>query len=298
MKKLWFPLLLSLIVCVVLIIFGSQRHKTKEISIPVKKPQRIVSLAPNLTEILFELGLGDKLVAISEDSDFPPETAQIDKVGNYWSPSTESIIVKKPDLVITLWFAQQQSAAETLENLGYQVLVLRMEKFDELPEAINKIGMVSGTQEKAEQLSSDIENKIIELKAKYNQNEKKKVLWSIWNEPLRVAGRDTFLNELLEVVGAENAIGKTLQQYPSISSEEIVSCGADIIIQSSMSKDNIETQQKNAELFWSKYPGLPAVKNGRIHVLESDTLLRLGPRLPQGIELIAKCLYGNNAENN
>ncbi len=86
-------------------------------------------------------------------------------------------------------------------------------------------------------------------------------------------------------------MGKTFQEYPSISSEEILSCGAEVIIQSAMSKDNLEIQQKNAELFWSEYPNLPAVKNKRIYVLYSDEILRLGPRLPEGIEIIANCLY-------
>ena len=296
MKKLWLPLLLSLLVCTVLIIFGSRRQPEEIISAPVKNPERIVSLAPDITEILFALGLDDKIIAVSSDSDYPPEAADKRKVGKFWKPSTEAIITMKPDLVIAQWFAEQKSVADTLEQLGYNVLVLSMQKFSELPEVINKIGIETGVPEKAEQLASNIESKINELKAKYNRNEKTKVLWVIEEEPLRVAGRNTFLNEFIEAAGGENAIGQTLQQYPSISSEEILSCGAEVIIQSAMSKENLEIQQKNAELFWSKYPNLPAVKNGRIHVLNSDTLLRLGPRLPEGIEIIANCLYGDNTE--
>ena len=298
MKKLLLPLLLSLLVCAALIIFGSQKHNEEKISAPDKAPERIVSLAPNLTEILFELGLGDKIIAVSNDSDYPPQVAKIDKVGTFWKPSTEAILTMKPDLVITLWFEEQKSVADTLRGYGYNTLVLSLQKLSDLPNAIKKIGIVTGTQEKAEHLSNDIENKINELKEKYKRNEKIKVLWVISDEPLRVAGRETFLNELLEAAGAENAIGKTFQKYPSISSEEILSCGAEVIIQSAMSKSNIESQQENAELFWSKYPSLPAVKNGRIYVLESDELLRLGPRLSEGIEIIANCLYENSAKNN
>lgn len=297
MKKLWIPLLISVLVCVALIILGSQRHH-EEISVPARNPERIVSLAPDITEILFALGLGDKIIAVDSDSDYPPEAADKQKVGTFWKPSTEAILTMKPDLVITQWFAEQKSAANTLEQLGYKTLVLSMQKFSELPEVLNKIGNATGTEDKAKQLANDIENKINELKAKYNRTEKIKVLWVIQEEPLRVAGRDTFLNELMEVAGGENAIGKTLQQYPSISAEVIISSGAEVIIQSAMSKDNLESQQKNAELFWSKYPNLPAVKNGRIYVLYSDTLLRLGPRLSEGIEIIADCLYGTGTENN
>jgi iron complex transport system substrate-binding protein len=296
MKKLWLPLSLSLLVCAVLIIFGLQRHQDEIVSTPLKNPERIVSLAPDITEILFALGLCNRIIAVSSDSDYPPEAAAKQKVGTFWKPSTEAIISIKPDLVITQWFAEQKALADTLEQLGYNVLVLSMQKFSELPEVINKIGMVTGTKEKAEQLASNIDNKIYELKAKYRRTDKIKVLWVIQEEPLRVAGRETFLNEILEAAGGENAIGKTSQQYPSISTEELISCGAEVVIQSAMSKENIESQQKHAELFWSKYPNLPAVKNNRIYVLNSDVLLRLGPRLPEGIEIIAGCLYRNVSE--
>lgn len=298
MKKLWLPLLLCLLVCAILIIYGSQKNQEANISPPVKNPERIVSLAPDITEILFALGLGDKIIAVDSDSDYPPEAADKQKVGTFWKPSIEAILTMKPDLVITQWFAEQKSAADTMEQLGYKTLVLSMQKFSELSQVINKIGKATGTPDKAKQLANDIENKINELKAKYNRTEKLKVLWVIQEEPLRVAGRDTFLNELIEAAGGENAIGKTLQQYPSISSEVIISCDAEVIIQSAMSKDNLEFQQKDAENFWSKYPNLPAVKNGKIFVLYSDTLLRLGPRLPEGIEIIADCLYGTGREKN
>ena len=293
MKKLWLPILLSIMVCAALIIFSSQNKSDTGISAPNSPPEKIVSLAPNVTEILYELGLGEKIVAVSNDSDYPSEAADIKKIGTFWQPNIEAIIAAKPDLVITLWFAQQKSIADTLEQLGYKVLVLRMEKFSELPEAIQQIGTATATREKSEVLAGTIENKINELKTKYRQAEKPKVLWVIQEEPLRVAGRNTFLNELIEASGGENAIGQTLQQYPSISTEQILCCGAEVIIQSAMSKDNIETQQKNAERFWNEYPNLPAVKNKRIYVLYSDEILRLGPRLPEGIEIIANCLYGD-----
>ena len=89
----------------------------------------------------------------------------------------------------------------------------------------------------------------------------------------------------------ENAIGATIQQYPSIGSEEILVCGAEVIIQSAMGAENIGQQQEAAEVFWSRFSNLPAVANSRIYVIESDTVLRLGPRLPEGVATIARCLH-------
>ena len=292
MKKQW--LILLIIACLVCsgFIFLCF-HSDKQTAIPVfsNAPQRIVSLAPNLTEILFELGLGDKIVAVSNDSDYPPEAAKINTIGTFWQPDVESIIMYKPDLTITLWFQQQQSTAETLSRLGYKVLSLKIETIDELFDAIEKIGISTNHSQQASNLVSDMKYKLTNLREKYNAANKKRVLWVIQAEPFRVAGRKTFINDLIALAGGQNAIGSTLQPYPPVSTEELLACNADIIIQSTMGTDNIEQQQEASILFWSNYPNLPAVKNNRIYVLDSDAVLRLGPRLPEGVEMIAHCLY-------
>jgi len=254
-------------------------------------PERIVSLAPNLTEILFALGLGEKVVAVSSDSDYPPEVADKNKVGTFWQPNTEAIIASRPDLVITLWFEQQQAVADSLKRLGYRVLTLNIEKTEQLLTAIQEIGSVTGCEQHAHKLAENISSRLDHLKSKYSSINKPKVLWVIQTEPLRVVGRNTFINELIEITGGENAISPTIQQYPSIGSEEILTCGAEVIIQSAMNTNNIEQQQQAAEIFWDKFTNLPAVKNNRIYVMEPDTTLRLGPRLPQGAEMLASCLH-------
>jgi iron complex transport system substrate-binding protein len=292
MKKKWLILLIiACLTCSGFILFGFQSNVQTAMPELSNTPQRIVSLAPNLTEILFKLGLGDKIVAVSNDSDYPPEAAKINTIGTFWQPDVESIIASKPDLAITLWFPQQQSVADTLSRLGYKVLTLKIETIDELFEAIEKIGISTGRSQQALTLISDIKQKLNKLRENFNPTDKKRVLWVIQAEPVRVAGRNTFINELIELAGGENAIGPTIQQYPPISSEEIISCNAEVIIQSAMGTDNIDKQQEAALLFWSSFSNLPAVKNNRIYVLDSDEVLRLGPRLSEGIEMIAHCLY-------
>jgi iron complex transport system substrate-binding protein len=256
------------------------------------KPARIISLAPNLTEILFALGLDEKIIAVSSDSDYPPDAANKNKVGTFWLPDTEAIIACKPDLVIIdLSAAQQKSVAESLKRLGYRVLALKMEKIEELSAAIQKIGTATGCKQRADQLVENISGQLSYLKSKYSSTNKPKVLWVIQTEPLRVAGRDTFINELIELLGGENAIGPTIQHYPQIGTEELLACNVEVIIQSAMGKTDIGRQQQQAEVFWSKWASLPAVKNNKIYVVNSDIVLRLGPRLPQGAETVGRCLY-------
>jgi iron complex transport system substrate-binding protein len=299
MKKEWYAIffiLFGLPLCVLLIGLlipllinaTNQIQNTTEIQ---EKPDRIVSLAPNLTEILFALGLGEKVVAVSTDSDYPPEAASKNKVGTFWQPNTEAIVAAKPDLVITECFEQQKSVAATLHRLGYQVLTLKIESIESMLVAILYIGDATGTQNRASQLDQDITNRLNNLRSKLAGIDEVKVLWVVQAEPLRVAGRNTFLNELIELAGGENAIGPTIQQYPPIGTEELLACGAETIIQSAMGVSNIPEQQQAAERFWSKWPTLPAVKNNRIHVIDPNTTLRLGPRLCQGLELVVHRLH-------
>ena len=254
-------------------------------------PLRIASLAPNLTEILFALGLEEKIVAVSDDSDYPAAAETKKKTGTFWQPNTESVIASRPNLIITLWFEQQKSVADYLTHMGYQVLTLRMEKIEELLESIEKIGSATDRKQQADELSKSIKNQMDNLQAKVSSAEKVKVLWVLQNEPLCVAGRDTFINELIELTGGENAIGPTLQQYPPLGTEKLLKSGAEVIIQSAMGPGDIRKQQRNAETFWKKYPNLPAVKKNRIYVIDSDIILRLGPRLPDGAKIIARCLH-------
>jgi iron complex transport system substrate-binding protein len=295
MKKLWILPVIILVCLAALTIINYHYNQSKISALnPASsphKPARIVSLAPNLTEILFALGLDEKIIAVSNGSDYPAQAVNKEKVGTFWQPNTEAVVACKPDLVITLWFEQQKAVADSLNRLGYQVLTLRIERTEDLLTAIEKIGTATGCKQRAYQLVENISNKLNDLRLKFSRANKVKVLWVVQIEPLRVAGRNTFVNELIELVGGENAIGPTIQQYPPISSEEILACGAEVIIQSAMGTSNIAQQQQAAEVFWDRWANLPAVKNNRIYVVDPDTILRLGPRLCQGIELIACCLH-------
>ena len=255
------------------------------------KPQRIISLAPSLTEILFALGLDDKIVGVTLNSDYPPAAHKKTKIGTFWQPDTEAVIAAKPDLVVTLQIEQQKRVADSLNRLGYRVLALKIEKIEELFTAIQKIGAATDCKQRADKLIENINRELNYLKSKYSSTNKPKVLWVIQTEPLRVAGRNTFINEFIELLSGENAIGPTIQRYPPIGTEELLACNAEVIIQSAMGKTDIDKQQQQAEVFWSKWAGIPAVKDNNIYVVNSDTVLRLGPRLPQGVEIVGRYLH-------
>ncbi len=273
------------------VIFGTQKAHNPGPSPPANNPNRIVSLAPSLTEILFALGLNDKIVGVTLNSDYPPAAEKKTRVGTFWQPDTEAVIAATPDLVVTLQIEQQKRVADSLNRLGYRVLALKIKKIEELFGAIQKIGTATGCKQRADELIENISSQLHYLKSKYSSTSKPKVLWVVQTEPLRVAGRNTFINEFIELVGGENAIGPTIQQYPPIGTEELLACNVEVIIQSAMGKPEIGRQQQQAEVFWSKWASLPAVKDKKIYVVDSDTVLRLGPRLPQGLAMVGRCLH-------
>jgi len=284
---------LLIILCFVVagfVIFGFQQKQNKSDIHLQGRADRIVSMAPNLTEILFALGLEKEIVAVSNFSDYPPEAVKKDKAGTFWQPNIEAVIAAKPDLVVTLGFAQQRNLAERLKRIGYNSLVLKTEEVSELFEAIKRIGSATSKQSQAEVLVCGIRQKLDNLSALVGTDERIRVLWIVQRPPLRVAGRDTFVNEMIELAGGQNAIGPTVYKYPPIGAEQVITCGADVIIEPSMGQKDLAIQRRSAFKYWSKFKYLPAVKNKRIYVIDGDAVSRLGPRLYEAVETIARCL--------
>lgn len=291
MNKWWWLLLIVLLWAALgFAIFGFQPTQKASAAPLPSEVNRIVSTAPSLTEILFAIGLGEKIVGVSNYSDYPPEAAKKKKVGTFWQPNVEAVIAAKPDLVITLGFSQQKNLAERLRRIGYNSLTLNIKKISGLFDAIEMIGTATDMRVEAKALVSDMKEKLRNLSASAATEKKVRVLFVVQREPLRVAGRQTFVNEMIELAGGENAIGSTLHKYPPIGAEQVIACGADVIIESAMTGRNLAKQKDKAIQHWGRFKNVPAVKNGRIYVIDGDTVSRLGPRLCEGARAIAKCL--------
>lgn len=261
------------------------------------KAERIVSLAPNLTEILFALGLEKEIVLVTLDSDYPPAAATKPKAGTFWQPNIEAIIAAKPDLIVTLGFEQQKNLAERLKRIDYNCLTVNIEKVKDLFEAIKTIGAATGKQQKANELVSNIRKNLDKLSSSVGTEKKVRVLWVVQREPLRVAGQNTFVNEMIELAGGENAINSTIYKYPPIGAEQVIACSADVIIEPSMQQKDLPDLQNRALQYWSKFENVPAVANKRIYIIQGDIASRLSPRLYEGIETIARCLRPELFEN-
>lgn len=253
-------------------------------------PKRIVSLAPSITEMLFALGLGNKIVGVTIFCDYPEGAKKIQKIGGMSNPSLEGVISLKPDIVIMTIDGNPKEFEERLRSLGIKTYVFRALRFSELPEAIREMGAALDIRDSADSLAGRIETSLNGFKMKrhginFSNADRKKVLFIVWPEPLIVAGPDTAMDDAITLLGNDNIASKTKTSYPKYSVEEIIRQAPDVII---IGKGHENMQEVSANLL-KKLKSVPAVKNNRIYYA-SDRLYRLGPGVIEGIEEIARFL--------
>lgn len=288
MKKQWLLAAILLILCLTVLILLGSGNNARSIADPATgPPNRIVSTAPNLTEILFALDLDEKIVGVSNDSKYPAEARQKPNTGTFWQPDIEAIIALKPDLVLTLAFPQQKMLAERLRRMRYNTLTLDIVTVEGFYAALEEIGSATGSTDRAMQLKQDITTKLTDLAGRTASAARPKVLWVVQRKPLRVAGTDTFVNEMIELAGGRNAIGRTIHKFPPIGAEQVIASAPDVIIEPIMGAGSIAAQKAEANRYWGRFQSLPARQNERIYVIDGDAVSQLGPRLYEGVNLIA-----------
>ncbi len=250
-------------------------------------PERIVSLAPNITEILFAIGVQDRVVGVSSFCDYPEAATQKPRVGGMSNPSLEAVVALRPDLAIFSIDGNPKAFEERLRSLKIPTFTLRAKRIKELPEGIRQVGAVVGAFSQAEKLSMELEQKIAALEqrqratARQLQGAKSKVLFIIWPDPLIVAGPGSIADDALQMLGVENIAGTTRSPYPKYSIEEILRRAPDVIF---IGKGN--GMDRVSEGLIRRLGSVPAVRMRRVFYV-SDHLYRLGPRTIQGVEELA-----------
>jgi len=245
-------------------------------------PQRIVSLAPSNTEILFALGLGEKVVGVTDWCDYPPEALEKEKVGGYDTPDIEKIVALNPDLILVA-YGTSMDVINTLVGLGLTVFGIKTTDLDDLLNDIKTIGEITDKELEAYALTSEMENRI---QAVTNQTEeleeRPSVFYIVWHDPLWTAGSETFIHELIEKAGGVN-ICQNLTGYTTISIEEVVACNPEVIITSEWS---FEWAQNETLL-----EGTDARQYDRVYQGDDDLVQRPGPRLVEGLEWFAYFIH-------
>lgn len=256
------------------------------------KPERIVSMIPSNTEIVFELGLGEEVVGVSDFDNYPPEATEKEKIGGM-EFNVEKIISLKPDLVLAHASSAHNSEAglQQLRDAGVTVLVVNDAKsFDQVFESIEMVGTAAGEKDKAEQLVSDMKSKLDEIKTKaqgIKEEDRKSVFVEVSPAPeIYTAGTKTFMDEMLSAINAENIISE--EGWPKMDPEAIIERNPDVIITTHgyYTEDAAGNVMKR-----DGWQDVTAVKNKHVADVDSDMVTRSGPRIIEGVEELAKAVY-------
>ena len=253
----------------------------RKVKLPLKI-ERAISLAPNLTENIFAIGAGDKLVGVTTYCNFPTQTSQIQKVGDTLNPNIETIIALKPDVVFISTASQIEAFTNQLAKQNIAVFVTNPNSLTDVLANLKKLGELFGTTANTEKLTADLEKRISAVEQKINGKTSVKVFVQISKEPLFTVGGSSFLTDLIKRAGGESVTANVAEPYPKFSKETALALQPEVIILSE-SEDNKEPNDV--------FKDSPAVKNGKVFKLNADIISRPSPRLVDALEEIAGKLH-------
>ena len=251
----------------------------REVLIPFP-PKRIISLAPNITEILFDLGLDEEIVGVSIHSNFPEKAKTRPRVGSYISLDYEKIISLKPDLIIATGVGNTREMVERLQKWGFPIYVIFPKNLDGILLSIEHIGQVVDRREKALKITLDMKRRMEQVVRLTQGLPRPRVFLQIGEAPIVTVGKGSFADDLIRLAGGENVAGDEKKMYPRFGMEEILKRAPEVVLISSM---NLKIDYEKVLQEWSRWKTIPAVKNGRIRLVDSDLIDRPSPRIVDGL---------------
>ncbi len=251
-------------------------------------PKRIVSLAPSITEIIYGLGQEHRLAGVTRFSDFPPKAAKLPKVGSFVQLDLERIVALKPDLCIATKDGNPRAVVERLESFQIPVYVVNPRDLDSVMETVVEIGALLNAGKKAKTLVQHMRSRIQQVKCLVAKaSNKPRVFYQVGIFPIVSAGSDTFIHELILLAGGKN-LAAGLTAYPRFSREQVLALSPEVFIITSMARGEVFERVKKE---WSRWTGIPAVRNQRIFLVDSSLFDRPTPRLLDGLELLVRLIH-------
>lgn len=259
--------------------------------------RRIVSTAPSVTEMLFALGLGDRVVGVSTFCHYPAEAAKRPKVGTFLNPAVEPILALRPDLVILI--KNPTPLAERLGSLNVRVLEVDPTSLVEIETAIRRIGDAAGVPDRAGALIRDMQAVLDEIRHRVEGREKRRMAFIVGRSPgelqgMVAVGSGSYLTELIELAGGENVFADAPLPYPKVSLEEMLSRNPDVIVdmgEMAETKGVTEAQKRAVVELWRRYPALAAARTGRVFAVADDIFVVPGPRVVDAARAFGRFLH-------
>lgn len=265
--------------------FVDEVGRTVRVPQPV---QRVISLAPSLTETVYALGLQDRLVADTDFCDYPPEAQKKPKVGGAINPSLEQIVALRPDLVLVTKSLNRLETVHALDGLGIPSYATDPHTVAEIVSSTERLAGVLGVQDAGAALAADLERHLADLRQRLSGLPRRHVLFVVWSDPLISAGKKTFIADALRLAGASSIVDSS-QDWPQMSLEEVVRLQPDFLV---FAESHSDSGQSQFDLLAERpgWRGLDAVRNRRFAVI-SDAVNRPAPRIVSAIEDLARQLH-------
>ncbi len=248
-------------------------------------PSRIVSLAPSNTEILFALGLEDKVCGVTTNCNYPAEAMDKEKVGGFTGIDIEKIVAIAPDLILAEDMHKYE-VIPALERLGFTVIALVPHNLQEVMDSIELIGSITDTQDKAAQIVEDMQQRIqaiTDITDGLTEEEKVSVLYIIWHEPIMSVGSDTRIHELIAKAGGTNIAAIAGEGYPTLALEEVININPQVIIVDSQASLDFVLNE-------SRLSGVAALVDNRVYSIDPDLTNRPTPRIVEALEIMAEII--------
>jgi iron complex transport system substrate-binding protein len=247
-------------------------------------PQRIVSLAPGVTETLYAMNLGSKIVGVTSYCNWPAEAKQKQQIGGFINPSIEKIISLQPDLIIATADGNRKETIDQLQRVGLPVYVTNPANTSGLINSILHIGEITAEEKAAHILVGSLQKRLDNIRRQTKGKSRPRVFFQIGFEPVITAGRGTLIDEIITQAGGLNIAGNETARYPRYSAESLMAGSPDIILFAPMANDKEFTAAKN---FWQNFQEIPAIRNNKFYPIETDLISRASPRIIDAIEKMA-----------
>lgn len=264
-------------------------HKKRKIELE-KPVNNIVSVMPSATEMIYEMEIEEKLIGVTDYCIYPQEATQKTSIGGFTDPNIEEVVALEPDLVLA--GSQHQDEVEKWEEMGIACLVLMPETFEEIYDSIRLIATASGTSNKGDKLVEEMKEQIEKIKEKTGhipEEEKTKVYYELYSNPLMSVGEESVIHEIITRAGGKNIFSDLKDEYPQVSKEVVVERNPEVIL----FPEDHGTEKHIAEKFKERpaWEQVNAVKNENLHAVNSDIFSRPGPRVTKAVETAAKLFY-------
>lgn len=250
-------------------------------SIPLTHPpQRIVSLAPHVTELIYAVGASAQLVGADSASDYPTAAKNLSRIGDYSRVNFERVAALKPDLIIGWRSGNRAADIHRLKQMGIPILLTDAHSLTDVARLLRLMGQATGRGNEAEHAAQDFEIRLIKLRARYASTPPRRVFYQVWDQPLMTVGGHHWINDAISLCGGRNIFADLQGAAPLVSLESVLTRAPEMIISGDDAPDR--------RSMWQRFPRLPAVQRRALIRMNADALHRPTPRVLNGVETLCK----------